>query len=209
MNSKTTQIVFGILVFAGMNWAATLASVDGTGQITGTVKVRGVRNSANVIVYLEGRDGAARAPAPDSHHQLMDQKDLTFEPHVLPVVKGSAIDFPNSDKVRHNVYSPAESAHQFNLGTYPAGVVKTVEFAKSGVVPLLCNVHSDMTGFILVLDTPYFATTDKYGRFAIAGVPPGKYLLHAWHEKVKSAEQEVTVEAGKPTTVQIELAGKK
>ena len=179
---------------------------QGAGTITGTVKVVGARTSADVIVYVEAP--GKNPPAPQKH-AVMDQMNQTFIPHVLPIVKGTAVDFPNSDKVRHNVYSPAGSAKPFNLGTYPAGVTKTMEFEKPGVVPLLCNVHTEMSAFILVLENSYFAVTDRTGAFTIKGVPPGKYTLKTWHERVASATQEVVVEAGKTAQVNLEMKGKK
>lgn len=192
-----------LLIVAGL--AAITVRTDATAGVTGTVKVVGVRDSGNVIVLLDG----GTAPAAPAKHALMDQKNLVFEPHVLPVVKGAAVDFPNSDQVRHNVYSPAGSAKRFNLGTYPAGTAKTEKFDEPGVVPLLCNVHSEMSGFILVVNTPYYTTTDKFGRFSIKDVAPGKYVLRTWHEKVKSAEQPITIAGGDPVTVQLEMSGRK
>lgn len=187
--------------------ALTVVTVrtDGSGGVTGTVKVAGVRDSGNVIVFLDG-GGPVAAPA---RHAVMDQKNLAFEPHVLPVAAGASVDFPNSDQVRHNVYSPATSVKRFNLGTYPAGTIKTERFDQPGVVPLLCNVHSEMSGFILVVNTPYYTTTDKYGRFTLKDVAPGKYVLRTWHEKIKSAEQPIVVAAGTPLTVQVEMSGRK
>jgi len=205
MSTKKASYFLGLLTLS-IAGTAVIAFAATAGDITGTIKVAGVRDSANVVVFLEG-NGLKAAPLPK--HAVMDQQNLAFTPHVLSVPKGTAVDFPNSDKVRHNVYSAAEGAKRLNLGTYPAGVTKTEEFGEIGVVPLLCNVHSDMSGFILVVDTPYFATTDKYGRFSIKGVPAGKYTLRAWHEKVKSAEREITVAAGGPTQVEIEMAGRK
>lgn len=207
MNAKKTWFFVGILTLFAVSMAVKPIGMAGAGEVTGTVKVLGVRDSANVVVFLEGLGKTTVTPPPK--HAVMDQMSLTFVPHVLPVVKGTAVDFPNSDKVRHNVYSPAGSAKRFNLGTYPAGTVKTEQFDNSGVVPLLCNVHSEMSAFVLVLDTPYFTTTDKFGRFSIKGVSPGKYVLRTWHEKVKSVEKEVTVSAGGPTNVQIEMSGRK
>lgn len=191
---------FGILITVSLSipWAAAA-------DLAGTVKVRGLRDSANVVVSLGGVNGTT-IPAPK--HAVMDQKSLTFEPHILAVYKGTTVDFPNSDKVRHNVYSPAGSVKRFNLGTYPAGTSKSEEFDAPGIVPLACNVHSEMSGYIVVLDTPYFAITDKFGRFSIKGVPPGKYVVHTWHEKMKPVQQEITVAAA-PSPVQLELNDKK
>lgn len=206
MNANKARSLFGVLaLIAASAMLVQTASLD-TAEVRGSIKALGVRDSANVVVFLEG-NGTKATPAPKA--AVMDQRSLTFVPHVLPLPRGTAVDFPNSDKVRHNVYSPAGSAKRFNLGTYAVGVTKTEQFDAVGVVPLLCNVHSEMSGFILVMDTPHFAVTDKYGRFSIKGVPPGKYVLRAWHEKVKSAEREITVVAGTPTEVQIEMTGRK
>ena len=100
---------------------------------------------------------------------------------MIAIQKGTVVDFPNSDAVRHNVFSPPGSALQFNLGTYPAGVVKDVLFDVAGETPLLCNVHSEMAGYVVSSENPYFAITGKDGNYTIEGVPPGKYTLKTWH----------------------------
>ncbi len=210
MSLKRIWSVVGtaILVAAVAAPAAVLSvRAAESGKVAGTIKVSGVRDSANVVIFLEG--AVKTAPATAAAHAVMDQKNLVFEPHVLPVVKGAKVEFPNSDNVRHNVYSPAGSAKLFNLGTYPVGTSKAEEFDNPGIVPLRCNVHSEMSAFIVVLDTPYFAITDKFGRFSINDVAPGSYTLRAWHEKVKSVERQITVEAGGPTSVQLEMSGRK
>lgn len=94
---------------------------------------------------------------------------------------------------------------QFNLGTYPAGVIKEVKFDVVGETPLLCNVHSEMAGYVVSFENPYFAITDKDGNYAIEGIPPGKYTLKTWHEKLKEVSQAITVEAGKATDVNFDL----
>lgn len=206
MTANRTTLIAGTAIVIVFGLAAAAVRTDGSGGVTGTVKVAGVRDSGNVVVFL---DGGTPPAAASSKHAVMDQRNLVFEPHVLPVAKGTAVDFPNSDQVRHNVYSPADSVKRFNLGTYPAGVVKTEHFDEPGMVPLLCNVHSEMSGFILVVNTPYYTTTDKFGRFTIKDVAPGKYVLRTWHEKVKPAEQPITVAAANSVTVQLEMSGRK
>ncbi len=114
---------------------------------------------------------------------------------------GSTVEFPNSDTVRHNVYSPAESTKQFNLGVYPPKSTKDMKLEKVGVIPLLCNVHSEMSGYIAVLPNPYFAVTDKKGKFTIEGVPAGSYELTFWHEKLTPKTQAVSVTAGSAAEV--------
>jgi hypothetical protein len=124
----------------------------------------------------------------------MDQKDLTFKPHVMPVVVGTTVDFRNSDKVLHNVYSPDQCAGKFNLGSWPQGQIKSFTFKEAGCVPtLLCNVHPEMEGFVVVVETPYFAVSDKDGSYEIKNVPAGKYTLKIWHEKLKGKDIQVDV----------------
>lgn len=176
--------------------------VDNAGSITGVVTCAKQRNNADVIVFIEKVDGKFEPPA---EHAVIDQLNLTYVPRVVAMQKGTTADFPNSDAVRHNVFSPPGSALQFNLGTYPTGVVKEVLFDVVGETPLLCNVHAEMAGYAVTFENPYFAVTDKDGNYTIEGVPPGKYVLKTWHEKLKEMSQEVTVDAGKASTANFEL----
>jgi len=180
-----------------------LPKVDNAGSITGVVTCQKMRNSADAIVFIE-KVGDNKF-APPTEHAIVDQLNLTYVPRVVAMQKGTTVDFPNSDAVRHNVFSPPTAALQFNLGTYPTGVVKEVLFDVVGETPLLCNVHSEMAGFAVTFENPYFAITDKDGNYTIEGVPPGKYTVKTWHEKLKELSQEVTVEAGKATKVDFDL----
>ncbi len=176
---------------------------DNAGAITGVVTCQKMRNNADAIVFIEQvGDNKFDPPA---EHAIVDQLNLTYVPRVVAIQKGIVVDFPNSDAVRHNVFSPPTAALQFNLGTYPAGVVKEVLFDVAGETPLLCNVHAEMAGYVVSFENPYFAITDKDGNYTIEGVPPGKYALKTWHEKLKEVSQEVIVEAGKATTINFEL----
>ena len=167
------------------------------GTIKGKLDSTWIRR-APAVVYLKDVPGEFQPPA---EKPVLDQRKLTFLPHVLPVLKGSTIEFPNNDTIRHNVFSPSRSARRFNLGLYPAGATKDVKFDRVGVVPLLCNVHSEMSAFIVVLPNPYFATTDKDGNFTIENVPPGTYTLTFWHERLKPQSAKVPVKAEKATKV--------
>ena len=180
-----------------------LPKVDNAGSITGVVTCQKMRNSADAIVYIE-KVGDNKFDPP-AEHAIIDQLNLTYVPRVVAMQKGTTADFPNSDAVRHNVFSPPTAALQFNLGTYPTGVVKEVLFDVAGETPLLCNVHAEMAGYAVAFENPYFAVTDKDGNYTIEGVPPGKYVVKTWHEKLKEILQEVTVEAGKATTSNFEL----
>jgi plastocyanin len=198
---KNIFCVIGILsLFLGAN----LAIAGGT--ISGTVTCKRVRTPKDTIVFVEKVDGNFEPPA---EHALMDQQNLVYLPHILPVVVGTGVDFPNSDTVRHNVFSPPGSAKVFNLGTYDIGVIKTVVFDTPGETPLLCNVHAEMSAFIVSMQNPYFALTDRKGTYTIKDVPPGKYTVTTWHEKLKSVSQEVEVKDGAEVTVDLALKKKR
>ena len=171
-----------------------------SGTVTGTVTATGLRTNADIVISLQA---PGLKPTPATKRTEMDQKNMTFTPHVLPVVTGTTVKFLNSDPLGHNVFSPEGN---YNLGTWPQGETKEQKFDKPGVYTQLCRVHSEMEAFVVVLDTPYFATTDKTGAFEIKNVPPGTYTLVAWSEKLKGAKQPLTVEAGKPATVNLVLA---
>ena len=180
-------------------------TVDNPGIITGTVQCRRVRHSGGAVVYIE-KVGDNKYDAP-TEHGIVDQQNLLFIPHVLAVQKGTTVDFPNNDQVRHNVFSPPDCCNQFNLGTYDVGASKPFTFTESWEVPLLCNVHAEMAAFVVVLDNPYFGVTAKDGSYTINNVPPGTYKLKTWHEKLRTEEQDVTVEGGK--TVEADFLLKK
>jgi plastocyanin len=150
------------------------------------------------LVYIDHMKG----DFPHTQNAFMSQKNLVFAPHILPVVKGTTVDFTNDDTVAHNVFSPPGAATRFNLGLYGPGVKKTVTFDTLGEVPLLCVVHPEMLGYVIVLQNPYFALTDTAGRFQIKNVPPGTYQLKVWDEKLAGSSQQVAVTAGKTTTVE-------
>lgn len=185
----------------------TEVKVENGGSITGAVTSKKIRKPENIVVYIEEVNGN-NYPAPEEKG-VLDQLNLTFVPHVLAVQKGTKVDFPNSDSVRHNLYSPPDCCKQFNLGTYDVGVVKTVEFDQVCDVPLLCNVHAEMSAFVLVLENPYFSVTGTDGVYNIENVPPGTYKLSAWHEKMQTVTVDVTVEAGKASNVDFDLKRKK
>ncbi|MDR4508622.1 MAG: carboxypeptidase regulatory-like domain-containing protein [Candidatus Brocadiaceae bacterium] len=186
------------------NAVKNVPPVENAGSITGVVTCKRQRTNANAIVFIE-KVGDNNFDPP-TEHAVVDQLNLTYVPRVVALQKGTVVDFPNSDAVRHNVFSPPTAAFQFNLGTYPSGVVKEVPFDVVGETPLLCNVHAEMAGYVVSFANPYFAVTDKDGKYTIEGVPAGKYTLKTWHEKLKEAEQEITVEAGKAATANFSLA---
>ncbi|MGA8179842.1 MAG: carboxypeptidase regulatory-like domain-containing protein [Desulfobacterales bacterium] len=171
----------------------------GAGEQGGTIK--GMVESPYVsqypaLVYIDHVNGEFPPSKANPH---MSQKGMVFMPHILPVLKGSTVDFTNDDTVAHNVFSPPGSATSFNLGIYGSGVKKTQTFNHLGEVPLLCSIHPEMSAFVIVLQNPYFDLTGKTGTFEIKNVPPGTYQLKVWDEKLKETSQQVTVKAGKTT----------
>ncbi len=166
------------------------------GEITGKVQALGARDNADAVVYIDAIPGKT-FPAPQKHAD-MNQKNLVFNPHVLPVLAGTTVDFLNSDDVLHNVYSPDACAGKFNLGSWPKGQKRSYTFKDGGCrAVLLCNVHPEMEGWVVVVGTPYFAVSSKQGTYEIKDVPAGKYTLNVWHEKLK----------GNPITVEVPARG--
>jgi plastocyanin len=146
----------------------------------------------NVVLYVQS---APAADTPSSTHAAMRQDDERFTPHVLPVLRGTTVDFPNADDVFHNVFS-LSSARTFDLGRYPKGSAKSVTFDRGGVVQVFCHIHSDMSAVILVLENAYFAQPARSGRYVIEDVPPGEYTVVGWHERIKPVMRTVRVVAG-------------
>jgi plastocyanin len=146
----------------------------------------------NVVLYLADTAGL---PAGSPATARVEQEDERFVPHVVPVVRGSTVEFPNGDEVFHNVFS-LSSAKSFDLGRYRKGASKSVVFERSGVVQVFCHIHSDMSAVVLVLDNSYFATPSSAGRYAIDDVPPGEYTVVGWHERIHPVQRTVRVVAG-------------
>jgi plastocyanin len=146
------------------------------------------------VVYVDTIQGKT-FPAP-SEHPLIDQKGLMFQPHLVVIQQGATVDFLNSDKVAHNVFWTSVGGNKklgHNLGTWPQGEKRSFKFDNPGSIALLCNVHPEMSGYIVVSPTPYFATSDKSGNYKIENVPDGSYTVTAWHEGGKPQSKPVTV----------------
>lgn len=186
------------LAFAAGTWA---------GDVKGKVSVQGIKSAENIAVYVDVIPD--KKFDPPSQHALIDQAKMTFSPRVAVVQQGTTVDFLNSDPVGHNVYWPSISGNKklaHNLGTWPKGEKKAFQFNDVGVASLLCNVHPEMSGYVVVSPTPYFAVTDKAGNFEIKNVPPGHYTLKTWSEDGKPTTQAVDVTAG---AVTVDLTVKK
>jgi plastocyanin len=143
------------------------------------------------VVYLDPAPRAA-FDARDEPRGRIDQRDEMFVPHVLAIVAGTVVDFPNNDETYHNVFSLSKTK-TFDLGRYAAGRSKSVRFDKPGIVRVFCDIHSHMSAYILVFAHRYFAVTGDDGRYRIENVPPGTYSVFAWNEAMPLESRRVTV----------------
>jgi len=149
------------------------------------------------VVYLEEAPRAA-FEEPLRGRGTMDQRNEAFVPYVLPVLAGTTVDFPNSDRTYHNVFSFSKTK-RFDLGRYARGGSKSVRFDRPGVVRVFCDIHSHMSAFVLVFAHRYFATTDADGRYRIDNVPPGSYTVVAWNDGQARETRTVQVNEGAAT----------
>jgi plastocyanin len=168
-------------------WTGTILA----GEITGSIIFKGHAKKSEAVIYIDKQENIKfKMPA---EQPVMDQKNLAFVPHVLPVTVGTTVRFKNDDKVAHNIFTPSPAGDMFNLGTWKGTQVKTHTFNKTGEVVLLCNLHPEMEGYIYVTPNPYFAKTDKNGEFVIKDVPAGKYKLKVWAEQGNARPQTIKV----------------
>lgn len=143
------------------------------------------------VIYLTGRE--AELQLSDVDTVAMAQKDMRFKPSMIVIGVGSSVDFPNLDPFFHNVFSYSKT-EKFDLGKYPQGSTSLVTFDRPGLVQVFCEIHSSMRAYVHVLETPYFAVSDKLGNFTIKGVAPGEYTLHLWQENLPDYTQPITIE---------------
>ena len=143
------------------------------------------------VVYLETAPRSAFDER-DPGHATMDQRNERFVPHVLAVMVGTIVNFPNSDLIYHNVFSLSR-AKRFDLGRYAAGKSKAVRMDRPGVVRVFCDIHSHMNAFVLVFNHPFFDVTDVEGRFQLPSLPSGTYTIVAWYEGETRVTRSVVV----------------
>jgi plastocyanin len=157
-------------------------------------------DASNIVIWLtplSPREGAASAPSAGHSAPLIAQINKSFNPHVLVIQVGTPVQFPNKDPFLHNVFSLFDGK-RFDLGFYEAGSSKTVHFDRPGVSFLFCNIHPEMSGAVVAVDTPYFGMSDRNGRVTIQNVPDGRYQLNVWYERslpedLKAAGRTVTI----------------
>ncbi len=170
--------------------------------VAGTVNVDG-RPAIDAVVYLEQSGDVPPPPAPS--RAVMDQRNLEFVPRVLPVVRGTTIEFTNSDDTQHNVFSPSAAAGKFDLGTYGPGGDRSVTLEEPGEVRILCNIHMEMEARILVLRDPYFSPTASDGTYRIISVPAGSYTVKVWQDGFLSSTRTVDVAADGDLTLNLQV----
>jgi plastocyanin len=179
-----SKLVMVMAIVAILSLAASAGTISG--------KVSGVKDES--VVYVEAIAGQTFPAA--TAKPVIDQKGLMFQPHLVVVQQGTTVEFLNSDKVAHNVFWISVGGNKklgHNLGTWPQGEKRPFKFDNAGVIPLFCNVHPEMSGYVIVAPTPYFATTDKSGEYKIENVPDGGYTVTAWHEGAKNQSKPVAV----------------
>jgi plastocyanin len=166
------------------------------GSVSGIVTDHG-KPVSQAVVWLDGPVHV------DPEVAVVDQRKRAFIPHIQVVPVGSRVDFPNNDDVFHNVFAEFQ-AKRFDLGMYPRGTKKSVTFDKPGIVSIRCNIHANMSAFMVVVNTPYYAITNSQGKFTMKGVSPRHYTLHAWAESGKTSK--IPVDATSPISgLQAEL----
>lgn len=176
-----------------------VAAADG-GTISGTVDAKPAKYLKETFVYVKKVDGAKHAAATVS----IDQKGMTFIPHMVTLTVGDTVSFDNHDNVEHNIMSPDGTG--YDLGKFGPGKQATYTFKKEGVYTQLCKIHPEMLAYVFVGQNPYAAIIDDKGAFTISGVPAGTYEVDVWNPKLKAAPQTIKVVAGSTANAKFSLA---
>ena len=201
---KTIRRTASVPVLFGALLAASLAQA---GELKGKLSAPGLKSVENIAVYIDAIPGK-KFDSP-VEHATVDQRNQTFTPHTMVILRGTTVDFLNSDHVAHNVYWPSingNKALRHSLTIVSPGHKKSFQFDNLGTAQLLCNLHVEMLGYIVVVPTPYFALTGNDGTFTIKDVPPGTYTLKTWSEDGKPTTQAVTLT---DATISVQLTVKK
>jgi plastocyanin len=183
--------------------AAETARVEG--RVTLATEGASLGHAGPIVVYLEIEqpNGGARRPARPPE---IRQKNATFTPGFLAVQAGQTVRMPNDDDVKHNVYSYS-GENEFDLGIYPAGETRSVTLDHPGVVEIHCSIHETMNGTIFVAPSPWYARVDAAGRFVIEDLPPGRYRLRTWSERLPRAEMFLRAMPGSTLSVNVDIGG--
>jgi plastocyanin len=194
--SRVIAVTACLIALADLLQSGAAAAPAGN-AVHGSARV-GDSPAVGAVVWLDAPD-APRASEPTT--VVLDQRNLKFHPRVLAARVGSVVEFPNHDRVFHNVFS-FQNGKLFDLGMYPTGTVRQVTFDRPGVSRIFCNIHPQMAAYIVMVDSPYFAVADQSGRFTIANVPPATYTYHAWRSAGAELSATVAIDAGTVIEVQ-------
>lgn len=185
-----------------------VAPANPTVSVSGTVSGGGPLGPGGAVIWLKRANGETPRPVP-AHGKMITQRAKVIVPHVLVVPVGTKVAFRNDDPIFHNIFSLSKP-NGFDTGLYKQGATYTETFRHPGVVQLLCNIHASMFGFVVVVDTPYYAEAEASGSFNIKGVPPGEYELQIWHEAAaKPTVEHLTVGTGGVHGLALRVAGDK
>ncbi len=163
-------------------------------------------NASNAVVWIEGLRKVSNAPGTVLGEMKSEKKKFT--PRVVVVPKSASVNFPNVDPIYHNVFS-VSGANRFDLGLYRSGASKTNQFREPGLVRVYCNIHTQMVGFVMVVNSDFYTVTEGDGAFRFHEVPAGSYVLKAWHEEGSDVQVPLSVRVSRdtPVTLQIDVTG--
>ncbi len=200
------RIFFNIGLSLCMAGSALAATVTGKVEVIG---VQGIGENSGVAVWLIPKPGTAVNHPPGVARMVQHHKQ--FQPHVLAIQTGTAVDFPNLDPIFHNAFSNIDG-QPFDVGLYPPGTSRRVVFHKTGIVRVFCNIHQSMSAVIVVEDTPWLAVSNERGGFTMADVPPGEYTIHVFYERATKQTLEglvhaVEVTEGRVTLPALQISG--
>jgi plastocyanin len=170
--------------------------------------VRGRDNALrNVVVYISASasDDTRAAPGPPA---IFDQRDCHYTTHVLAVRTGQDIKISNSDPFAHNIHPVAKINREWNKMQLPNTPAFSYAYDKEEIIPIKCNIHPWMQGYFVVLNNSHFAVTGETGQFSLANLPPGRYVLTAWHETLGTQSREITVAGNQSQTIDFVFTAK-
>lgn len=201
--ARATLVALAALALLVPAWAR---AAEPRGSFTGKVVLqkdgKPLEDHSGVVVYLESVPDAR--PSPEASPKQVQQRDLAFHPELTVVVKGETVEFPNQDKVFHNVFSLSRAA-RFDLGLYKSGTSKSVTFTREGVVDIYCNIHQKMAAKVKVVPNRFYAVTDAQGRFRIEGITPGKWPYVAWQSWGAPVRGEITIQPARTSEAELRL----
>ena len=207
MKGRIGTIVGIITVTSTLGFSASVrAQSSVSGRVTIQEKVGETTSDlANAVIYLVPQNGLARYS--EQKNTKMAMSGRQFSPRIRVVTSGSTLEYPNEDPFSHNIFSTAPGA-SFDLGVYGSNTSKSTTFKKAGAFPIYCNIHAKMTGYVVVVATPYYGQPTADGRWTLSGVPAGKYAVHIWHERTPEIIKDVEVAAGGMSGVDAALDAK-